>query len=202
MLCQDCWQILPYICLCAKPCYVKTAGRGFLTPVYVLNQAMPGLLAEASSHLFMCQTMLCQDCWQRLLYICLCTKPCYARSAGRDFLTSVNVPNYALPGLLAETSSHLFMCQIMLCLDCWQTLPYIRLCAKPCYAKTAGRESSHLFMCQTMLCQDCWQTLPHICLCAIPCYAKTAGRDFLTSVNMPNHAMPRPLADTSSYLLM
>ena len=156
-LCQDCWQRLPQICLYAKPCYaktaerdfltsvyvpnyfLKTAGRNFLTSVYVPNHAMPRLLADTSSHLFMCQTMLCQNCWQRPPHICLCAKPCYARTAGRDFLTSVYVPNHAMQGLLAETSSLMFMCQTMLCQDCWQRLPHACFCAKPCYAKTAGR---------------------------------------------------------------
>ena len=225
MLCQECWQRLAHIRLCAKPCYAKTDGRHFLisvyvsymlcqdcwqrvlTPVYVSNQALPKLLADTSSHLFMwqtmlCQTMLCQECWQRLSHICLCAKPCYAKTASRDFLTSVYVPNHAMSRLMAETSSHLFMCQTMLCQVCWQTLPKICLCAKPCYAKTAGNEfltsvyvpnhamprllaetSSHLFMCQTMLCQDCWQRV-------------------LTPVHVPNYAMPKLLADTSSYLFM
>ena len=221
MLCQDCWQTLPHICLYAKPCYSKTAGRHLLTSVYMPNQAMPRLPAETSSYLLMCQTMLCQDCWQRLPYICLCARPCYAKTAGRDFLTSVYVPNHAMPRLVAETSSHLFICQTMLCQDCWQRLPHICLCAKPCYARTAGRDfltsvyvpnhampirltdtSSHLLMCQTMLCQDCWQRLPHTCLYAKPCYAKTSGRPFLISVYVPNHAMPRLLTETSSYLFM
>ena len=199
ILCQDCWQRLPHICLCAKPCYVKTAGRDFLTSVYVQNHAMPRLVAETSLHLFMCQTKPCQDCWQRLPHICLCAKPCYAKTAGRDFLTSVYVPNhllktayrdfltsvympnYSMPGLPADTSSHMFMCQTMLCQYCWQTLPHICLCAN----HTMPRLHS-----------------PHICLCAKPCYVKTAGRDFLTSVYVQNHAMPRLLAETSLHLFM
>ena len=89
-----------------------------------------------------------------------------------------------MPKMLVEASSHLSMCQTMLCQNCWQTLPHICLCAIPCYTKTSGREPSPLFICQTMLCQDCWQTLPHICVCAKPCYAKTAGRDFFNYRNI------------------
>ena len=110
MLCKDCWQTLPHIFLSVKTCYAKTAGRDFLTSVYVPNHAMPRLLAETSSLLFVpnhAMPRLLAETSSHLLN----AKPCYARTAGRHFLTSVYVPNHAIAILLADTSSNLFMCQ-------------------------------------------------------------------------------------------